>query len=958
MTLAQRRRSGAAFLGRRVAWGCLLALGCLAGGRLNAAERIVTIGDSWAWLIANGAPGSAINAPGYGNAMQQMLNTYHPGVTVANESFMGGTASQHAAQLADITARVNAHPDADIVWLSSGGNDLLLGLAGGGFYVGNPNNGAVFAAMAQNVQTVVNHILSIRPNIQVVIEGYDYLNMWDTIPGGGANDTLRLNLGLVRADTGNPALNQILNIQQNEALNNGFKQAEVGKQAIADASRRVHHITNWGLNNSLLGYSGLLGTVPGQGYYPPEIWPQLPTPLSQMGTSDPIHLNTSGYLNLANRAQSQFFNTAFQAANLSLSTGTLDFGNVLVGQSGQQSVTASNVGPNFTKVQNLSFPAPAGPFGGGSQSFNPLFQDPTLGSDTATKSYSFAPTTRSASSQMLSVTSDSGNRSLTLTGRGVAPVNAVSVTPAGPTRIGTQGTATLQINNLGDGNLSGLGGVSNLHGTAGSAAGVFSGSGGSIDLADGAGTSLSYAFQPTQHGSASSPLSVAFTNGSSAGTNAAQTVVATLSGTGVGPVFAASSAALDFGPQEIGQMATLPLSLLNDSLDNDGGNASLTNLTLLSASISGPDADWFSLSGFTPGTVLGRGSSLGLSVDFTATGPVGAKQATLTFVTDQGAALGATGQSFSIPLAGLSASSVEQVLAVASLDNRLAYQFDLAGNGQVVADAADGLFSPIGAAYDAAGQLYVADALRSKIFRFDSGGNSSTFADVADGLIGPTGLALDAGGSLYVANYLGDSVLKISPAGVASLFADSSDGLMGPFDLAINPEGLLLVADTESRRVLMFDAQGNPSTFADSADGLLTPIGIAIDQAGNVFVADALKSVIFKFDPNGNASTFANLADGLSGPIGMTFDDQGLLYVANYFNDTILRFDPAGNGTLFADSTAGLSGPFDVALGRLGLAPLGGATQQTVPEPASLALALSGGLALLLARSIRRRRRD
>ncbi len=927
---------------------------CLSTADTLAQERVVTIGDSWAWLIANGAPGSAVNAPGFGNALQTMLSTYHPGVTVANESFMGGTAAQHATMLGDITNRINAHPQADIVWLSSGGNDMLLGLAGGGFYVNNPNNPAVYAAVQQNVQTVVNHILSIRPDVQVVIEGYDYLNIWDTIPGG-SGDPIRLNLGVVRASTGNGALDQFLNIQQNQAVNDGFKQAEQGKIALADASRRVHHISNFGLNNSLLGYNGLLGNVPGQGFYPPELWPQLPTPLGVMNTTDPIHLNTAGYLNLANRAEGQFFNTALGAANLALSTNSLNLGNVLVGTSATGAVTASNAGPNFTKVKSLNFPAASGEFGGAAQAFNPLFQDPLLGSDTAVKNYSYTPSGRGSDNQALVVTSDSGNRNLTLSGRGVAPINQVATVAAPPTRIGTSSTASISVANTGDGNLAGLGSTSNLHGTLAAAAGVFSAPGASLDLSDGAATSVVYGFAPTAHGAASTSVLASFSNGHAAGTNAPQNVSALLSGIGVGPVFQSSASLLDFGLAVPGLPLSLPLWLANTSVDANGGDVTLTNLSLLSASITGPDAGLFSLSGFTPGTVLGQGGLANLGLGFLGAGPVGTKSAQLRFTTDVGAAFGAVGQTFTIDLAAQLATGLTYAVDATDLDTKQVLNFSTAGT-QVLADAADGLLAPLALATAADGTSYVSDVLRNRVVHIATNGTTSIFADAADGVLTPTGLAFDAGGTLFVANYLGRSIVAIDAAGQGSLFADSADGLTSPFDLAFDPLGNLLVADLDTARVLRFNALGQATTFADAADGLLSPIGLAVDALGTVYVADVLRNSIFRFDANGQGTLFANFQDGLQGPIGMTTDVAGNLYVANYLGHKIVRFDPLGNASLFADASNGLAGPFDVALSLVGLPLAPGGGFAAVPEPASGGLALLGAAwGGLVARQRRRR---
>jgi hypothetical protein len=496
---------------------------------------VITIGDSWAFLVAAGAPSVYAPAPPGGtiNSLGNVMATYQPGVPVYNESFGGGTAAQMVTELhtpTGIIARINAHPDADVVWLSAGGNDLLLGQLGGGFWVGNPNNANVYAAVQANVQTIVNAILAVRPDIQVVVMGYDYVNVWDMV-SGSAGDTLRFNLGIGK--TGIPGVDAI----QNESLNNGMKDAEAGKIAIANASRRVAHVNNFGLLNTLVGYNGYFGNFgpANPPAYPPELYPYLPTPPSRMANGDAIHLNNAGYTALALHAELDFLLSAFSSPGLTLSTTTLAFGDRRIGTSSQLDVTASNNGANFSKVQNLQFQTASGAFSGGGQSFNPLFKDPTLGSDTANVSYAFAPTSHAVSNQSITVSSNSGSPSVSLSGRGVGPEYS------GPSTVVVPGF----------------------------------------------------------------------------------------------PLF--------------GQDTIQEFNIGNATLDGDLG--SLTDLTLLSASISGPAAARFSLANFTPGTVVGAGENVELEVEFDWIGASpGNYSATLTFTTDQNAAFGATGQQFSITL--------------------------------------------------------------------------------------------------------------------------------------------------------------------------------------------------------------------------------------------------------------------------------------------------------------------
>lgn len=480
----------------------------------SAQTRVVTIGDSWAFLVAP--------------SLQTSMNAFHPGVVVANQSYGGGTAANFAGSLNDITNRVlSAGPDADIVWLSAGGNDMLAGIGGGGWYaqLDPGQRTALYNTIGQNVQTVANHILSIRPDIQVVIEGYDYLNVWD----GTDQSTLafaRTNLGIGKS--GIP----LLDLAQNADLNQAFRDVESRKQAIGDGSSRIHYINNMGFLNTTTGYSGYFGNVPGGNPYPPEVYPALPTSASLMG--DPIHLNTTGYNALALRAEQQFFSTALQSGQLALSTTALDFGATRIGTSlASQSVTASNAGLNFTKVEGLTMGNAVGEFSGGGQSFNPLFRDPSLGSDTASVLYGYAPTNRGSDVQQVSISSDNGGGSVTLQGQGV------------------------------------------------------------------------------------------------------------------GPEFQASAVSLDLGIAGLNQLATENFSIANVTPDGDLG--SLTDLTLLSVQLTGPDAANFNLLGFTPGMVLDANGLASLTLQ-AAFSTAGQKQATLWVHTDQGAVLGGSGQSFQIPL--------------------------------------------------------------------------------------------------------------------------------------------------------------------------------------------------------------------------------------------------------------------------------------------------------------------
>ena len=79
--------------------------------------------------------------------------------------------------------------------------------------------------------------------------------------------------------------------------------------------------------------------------------------------------------------------------------------------------------------------------------------------------------------------------------------------------------------------------------------------------------------------------------------------------------------------------------------------------------------------------------------------------------------------------------------------------------------------TPMGLAFDAAGNLYVANHGNNTISKVTPAGAVSTF--VSSGLDCPDGLAFDAAGNLYVANNGNNTISKVTPAGAVSTFVSS-----------------------------------------------------------------------------------------------------------------------------------------------------------------------------------------
>lgn len=201
--------------------------------------------------------------------------------------------------------------------------------------------------------------------------------------------------------------------------------------------------------------------------------------------------------------------------------------------------------------------------------------------------------------------------------------------------------------------------------------------------------------------------------------------------------------------------------------------------------------------------------------------------------------------------------------------------------------------------------LYVANCGPDTVTKITRG-VQTTFA--SSGLNAPNGLAFDASGNLYVANRdLFENIIeRLTPGGVASQFA--STGLDGSDGLAFDGAGNLYGTNFGNNTIERFTPGGIRSIFASK--GLSKPQGLAFDRAGNLYVANSGNNTIERFTPSGVGTVFAS--DGLSYPIGLAFDAAGNLYAANAGDNTIERFTPSGVGTVFA---SGLASPRFLAFG-------------------------------------------
>jgi len=201
----------------------------------------------------------------------------------------------------------------------------------------------------------------------------------------------------------------------------------------------------------------------------------------------------------------------------------------------------------------------------------------------------------------------------------------------------------------------------------------------------------------------------------------------------------------------------------------------------------------------------------------------------------------------------------------------------------------EGFSSPVGMAFDAAGNLFVAEWGAGQVSRIDPDGNRTIFAD---GLSGPSGLAIDANGTIYVASYSRDEVYRFTPEGVRSVHVT---GLATPAGLGFDNAGRLLIANRRTDQILAVTGDGSLEAVID---GLRTPVG-AVQTPDDGYVVSNIAGGVTIVRPDG-ARLEAGEAFKTPGP-GVAMTGDGRVFVVDYGGTTVREILPNGQSRAVAD---------------------------------------------------------
>jgi DNA-binding beta-propeller fold protein YncE len=151
------------------------------------------------------------------------------------------------------------------------------------------------------------------------------------------------------------------------------------------------------------------------------------------------------------------------------------------------------------------------------------------------------------------------------------------------------------------------------------------------------------------------------------------------------------------------------------------------------------------------------------------------------------------------------------------------------------------------------GRVFVVDNFNHQVFIAGRDGLAGTFGKLgyqAGEFSAPTFCAMDAAGQLYLADALNGRVQVFDSTGgfVRSFgqYAQGPGGLGRPKGVALSPAGEVYVADSWQNVIEVFDASGQfVAALTDEQDRPLdvgSPNGIAIDARGRIYIAERLSN--------------------------------------------------------------------------------------------------------------------
>ena len=262
----------------------------------NTEEKILLVGDSWAFFMD------------FDDTFNQVLPTWgHTNKTYYTNSILaenGATLTDflQPEKLDEIELQLQQKPSIDVVHLSLGGNDFLQNW---NIDFTDQETDDLKNSVINNLITLINHIKSYRPNIQILWSGYTYTNFEEIIstsfiPALHPFNNTWASMGF----PDNESLNLILNDFSNSIID------------LSETDTQLDFVNATGLMQHIFGQETNLAVAP-FGSYPPLDAPlpigfiNYPSPQISMRNYsafiDCFHLSAAGYAAFINYQTQKYY---------------------------------------------------------------------------------------------------------------------------------------------------------------------------------------------------------------------------------------------------------------------------------------------------------------------------------------------------------------------------------------------------------------------------------------------------------------------------------------------------------------------------------------------------------------------------------------------------------------------------------------------------------------------------
>jgi sugar lactone lactonase YvrE len=245
-------------------------------------------------------------------------------------------------------------------------------------------------------------------------------------------------------------------------------------------------------------------------------------------------------------------------------------------------------------------------------------------------------------------------------------------------------------------------------------------------------------------------------------------------------------------------------------------------------------------------------------------------------------------------------------LYVADYTNNIVYKYNVATG--VATSFITSLTKPTGIVFDASGNIYISQ-FNGSVYSFNSTGGAQTLlvtggTGTATNPKSAYGLAIDASANLYIADYTGGNIYKYTTATAttAIIVANGTTDLSEPAGVAVDAAGNIYAVDNNANVLAKYSSAG--AFISTVATGFGNPFGLYIDNSGNFYVGDQNTGDVTVYN---SAGTLLTTLTGFGSPRGFAVDSKGDLFVSDFTGDTITGYTPVGGYALaYASGTTSL----------------------------------------------------